>query len=235
MLKAIFFDLDGTLLPMDQEEFLNAYFSQLSHRMAPLGYDPKALIDTVMRGTYAMIKNDGTKTNEQVFWQTFCSVFGEDAIKDKDYVDAFYSNEFLKVQSVCPQNPKVPAFISHLKEKNLRLILATSPIFPEVGTYNRIRWAGLDPSDFEFITTYENSSVSKPNLEYYKWLLDKFNLDPAQCLMVGNDVGDDMVAESLNMKVFLLTDYLINRNNTDVSHIPQGNVDALCSYIDTLI
>ena len=27
--RAIFFDLDGTLLPMDLDEFLNAYFARL--------------------------------------------------------------------------------------------------------------------------------------------------------------------------------------------------------------
>ena len=31
--------------------------------------------------------------------------------------------------------------------------------------------------------------------------------------MVGNDVGDDMVAQQLGMKVFLLTDNLINKEN----------------------
>ena len=41
MKKAILFDLDGTLLPMDQTEFTNGYFKLLAAKMAPHGYDPK--------------------------------------------------------------------------------------------------------------------------------------------------------------------------------------------------
>ena len=29
-MKAVLFDLDGTLLPMDQEEFIGAYFTELA-------------------------------------------------------------------------------------------------------------------------------------------------------------------------------------------------------------
>ena len=40
----ILFDLDGTLLPMDQDEFVKAYFSKLAKKLAPLGYEPQKLI-----------------------------------------------------------------------------------------------------------------------------------------------------------------------------------------------
>lgn len=33
MIKAIFFDLDGTLLPMDEKEFTNLYFELLANKM----------------------------------------------------------------------------------------------------------------------------------------------------------------------------------------------------------
>ena len=43
-IKAIFFDLDGTLLPMDQDVFIKAYFGALAKKLAPRGYAPDALI-----------------------------------------------------------------------------------------------------------------------------------------------------------------------------------------------
>lgn len=52
--------------------------------------------------------------------------------------------------------------------------------------------------------------------------------------MVGNDVGEDMVAEKLGMQVFLLTDHLINRTGEDTSRFPQGGFDLLLEYIARL-
>jgi hypothetical protein len=52
--------------------------------------------------------------------------------------------------------------------------------------------------------------------------------------MVGNDVGDDMVAEALGMKVFLLTDCLINKTDRSVEEFPNGNFDDLRKYIEEL-
>jgi len=36
-----FIDLDGTLLPMDNDEFTRGYFRLLTLKLAPHGYDPK--------------------------------------------------------------------------------------------------------------------------------------------------------------------------------------------------
>ena len=121
-----------------------------------------------------------------------------------------------------------------LKAKRIRLILATNPLFPAVATESRIRWAGLSPEDFEFYTTYENSRLCKPNPKYYEWLLEKSGLSAEDCLMVGNDVGDDMVAENLGMKVFLLTDCLINKTDRAIDEFPHGGFDELKNYLEEL-
>ena len=53
--------------------------------------------------------------------------------------------------------------------------------------------------------------------------------------MVGNDVTDDMEpATEVGMQVFLLTDYLINKNGADISVYPHGNYDDLLAYVKAL-
>lgn len=47
MIKAILFDLDGTLLPMDNDAFTKYYFKLLCKKLAPMGYDPQQCIDGV--------------------------------------------------------------------------------------------------------------------------------------------------------------------------------------------
>lgn len=232
--KAILFDLDGTLLPMDQDVFAHAYMKGLAAKVAPLGYDPKKLVETIWAGTVAMMKNDGKCTNEAVFWDYFCGVFGEDARKDEPVFEDFYRNEFQLVRNSCGYQEKSARLIARIRELGFTVVLATNPLFPAIATQSRIRWAGMEPEDFAFVTTYENSSYCKPNPDYYREILNKMDLDPKECVMVGNDVGEDMIAEKLGMKVFLLTDCLINRDNKDISAYPQGSFDALEAFVENL-
>lgn len=234
-LKMVLFDLDGTLLPMDQEAFTKYYFGLLAKKLAPHGYEPEKLIDGIWKGTAAMVKNPGEKTNEAVFWDTFSALMGEHVLKDEPIFDQFYRSDFAGAKAACGFNPKAAETVSHVKALGLRTALATNPIFPAIATENRMEWAGLDKADFELYTTYENACHSKPNPAYYQDILDKLGVRGEDCLMVGNDVKEDMVAAKLGMKVFLLTDCLINKDNADISAYPGGSFDELNAYIDTLV
>ncbi|MBQ4050172.1 MAG: HAD family hydrolase, partial [Oscillospiraceae bacterium] len=198
---------------------------------APHGYDPDMLVKSIWQGTAAMIKNDGSCRNEEAFWQCFAGIFGEDARKDEPLFADFYEHEFQNVQKACGYDPRARQVIDLLKEKGCTVVLATNPLFPAVATESRIRWAGLEPSDFALYTTYENSSFCKPNPAYYREILEKLELDPKECIMVGNDVGEDMITAGLGMQVFLLTDCLINKDNADISALPQGGFDELLAFL----
>ncbi len=230
-IKAVLFDLDGTLLPMDQEIFTKAYFKGLATHLAPYGYAPKALIDAIWKGTAAMIKNDGSKSNESAFWDAFAEIFGEQVRADEPHFDKFYRTSFNAVKEICGNSPKVIEIINMLKEKGVTLVLATNPIFPKIATESRIAWAGLAPTDFALYTTYENIGFCKPNPEYFLEITRRIGVAPQECIMVGNDVGDDMIAKSVGMGVFLLTDNLINKSGADISEYPQGDFDALLKFI----
>ena len=234
MTKAILFDLDGTLLPMDQEVFVRDYLGRMAAFLAPHGYDPQSLIKAVWAGTGAMVKNDGKALNEDVFWYVFNSILGKDAKQDLALFEEFYRTEFQKAKDSCGFNPAAVEAIRQIKDMGYRLILATNPLFPAIATHSRIRWAGLNPEDFELITTYENSRFCKPNPDYYREILGKIALDGSQCLMVGNDVGEDMIAGTLGMKTFLLTDCLINKTAEDISQYPNGSFPELLHYIRSL-
>ncbi|MBQ9785769.1 MAG: HAD hydrolase-like protein [Clostridia bacterium] len=233
-IKAVLFDLDGTLLPMDQDVFIKAYFGGLTKRLAPRGYDPQKIVEAIWTGTKAMVMNTGEKTNEEVFWDCFVAIFGEKIRDEIPVFDAFYAEDFPKVQSACGFDARARLVIDAVKEKGLRTALATNPLFPSVATENRIAWAGLSVSDFEYFTVYENSRHCKPNLDYYRDVLDVLKLSPEECVMVGNDVGEDMIAETLGMRVFLLTDCLINKKNEDISRYAHGGFDELIDFIKGL-
>ena len=232
----ILFDLDGTLLPMDNDEFTNGYFKLLVKKLAPHGYEPQKLIDGIWSGTAAMVKNDGTKSNEQAFWETFSEVFGEKALADKPLFDEFYEREFQSAKAICGFNPKAAVAVHTIKEMGYRIALATNPIFPSTATESRISWAGFEPNDFELYTTYENIGYCKPNPEYYREIARRLGVSPEQCLMVGNDVTEDMeAAQKAGMSVFLLTDCLINKERKDISAYPRGSFEQLMDFANKLL
>ena len=231
---AVLFDLDGTLLPMDQDDFTKSYFGNLAAKAATRGYAPQTLTDTVWAGTAAMIKNTGEKTNEAVFWDFFSAKYGTDALDDIPFFEEFYRTDFQKAKETCGFAPESKEIVHRLRQRGFRVILATNPLFPAIATQSRIRWAGLEPEDFELYTTYENSRHCKPNPEYYKDILADLGLNAEECVMVGNDVDEDMIAAQLGMKVFLLTDCLINRKNEDIAKYPHGGFKELADFLDNL-
>lgn len=235
-ITTILFDSDGTLLPMDNDEFTKGYFKLLVKKLAPYGYEPQKLIDGIWSGTAAMVKNDGTKSNEQAFWEKFSEMFGEKALADKPLFDEFYKKEFQNAKAICGYNPKAAIALHTIKEMGFRIALATNPIFPSTATESRIRWAGFEPNDFELYTTYENIGYCKPNPEYYKELARRLGVSPEQCLMVGNDVTEDMeAAQKAGMSVFLLTDCLINKERKDISIYPRGSFEQLIDFANKLL
>ncbi len=233
-IRCILFDLDGTLLPMDQNVFLKTYLGGLAQKLAPLGFDPRELFGAIMEGTGAMIRNDGSAKNEDRFWAVMRKAYGARIDEAIPYFEDFYSNEFAGVQSVCGYNPQAALTVRELKRRGYTVALATQPAFPAVATHSRIRWAGLDASEFALVTTFENSRFCKPSAGYYRDVADAVGFAPEECLMVGNDISDDMPAAAIGMKVFLLTDCLIAKESERVEDYPNGGFDDLMAYIDEL-
>ncbi|MBQ7600306.1 MAG: HAD family hydrolase [Clostridia bacterium] len=234
MIKAVLFDLDGTLLPLDQDVFLKEYFRLLKQSFKDLGYDPDELEKATWIGTGAMMKNDGSHTNEELFWKYFNGYFGRQMYCDKERFDLFYRDGFNGLKKVCGFNPAMKELVDYIKGKGLRTAVATSPVFPYTAQESRIRWAGLETGDFEFYTSYENVRSCKPAPAYYLEVAGKLGVPPEECLMVGNDADEDTAAAVTGMKVFLLTDCLLNRKNRDISGIPHGSLDELYKYINAL-
>lgn len=231
----ILFDLDGTLIRMDQDEFIRLYFVSILDKLGRLGYDTVLMKNALESAVAATIRNDGQMSNEQRFWQAFDKISGGLSSKVKMQIESYYATEFSSViEASCEAYPRVREVLNFVKEKGLRPILATNPLFPMVATHGRIRFGGMSPSDFEYITAYENSSYCKPNPYYFTELLDKLGISPDECVMIGNDTRDDFSAHSLGIPVFVLTECLINTGNVDLSNYPHGGFDELIDYIDGL-
>ena len=235
-ITTILFDLDGTLIGMDQDEFIRLYFSTLLDKLAELGYDKATMLDVLERCIYVTKRNDGRCTNEERFWHTFNELTGGPDEKLGDALIEFYNKDFIKVlEGSCTPYPRANEVLECARRNGFRLILATNPLFPAVATYARIRLGGMRPEDFEYITAYENSSHCKPNPDYFRDVIERAGARAEESIMVGNDVGDDMVAETIGMRVFLLTDCLINKGQRNINDFRHGNFAELSEFMEEII
>jgi FMN phosphatase YigB (HAD superfamily) len=231
----VLFDLDGTLIGMNQDEFIRLYFIKILDKLTALGYDKDGMYKSLEAAIRATKRNDGTITNEARFWQTFDEASGGLSEVLKRDIGSFYENEFISVlQGSCYPFPRAGEIIECARRKGLKVVLATNPLFPAVATHRRIRLGGMSPDDFDYITAYENSSACKPNPEYFRELLEKLGVSADECVMVGNDTKDDFCAHALGIPVFILTECLINQSGIDLDAYPHGGFDDLISYIRSI-
>ncbi len=214
MFKAVLFDLDGTLLNLNVDDFLPKYIKALSIKVKdyiPMEIFPKYLLDS----TYVMVKNnDETKTNEDVFMEHFFSVVEHQRQELQPIFDRFYLEDFPKLGEGYVGNPHAKNIIEHCKAKGLKIVLATNPVFPRAAVEERVRWVGLKVEDFDLITSYEEMHFCKPNINYYKEILDKISVEPHEAIMVGNDCQEDMVASEIGLKTFLVEGFIIDKGTT---------------------
>lgn len=208
--KAILFDMDGTLLPMDNAVFTKGYFKELAKKLSPIGIEPEKLVDSVWAGTKAMIKNDGSRPNFEIFWDVFRQVTEKDIAPFKDASDIFYSNDFANAKAYTSENPLAVKAIELAHKAAETVVCATNPLFPMNGQEMRLSWVGLKASDFDLVTSYETDSYCKPNPRYYETICERIGVAPEECLHIGNDELEDMyAASSVGMDCFLVTDSLI--------------------------
>lgn len=144
----------------------------------------------------------------------------------------FYKNEFQAVGNSVKEKKDVNKLFNILEKHGVQPILATSLLFPSIATRSRVRGAGMDLDDFYYISTYENSHSSKPMLAYYEELIRKLSLVPNECIMIGNDTEEDMIAEKLGMQLNLVTDYIVNKHDYDVNAWPHGTFGKMLDYLN---
>lgn len=212
--KNILLDLDGTLLPIDMDHFLKLYFQALTKEFSDLT-NKDEFIQILMQATEEMIKNDGEKANEAVFKDAFFSKLNiKNESKIMDRFDDFYENKYPKLKNKLDLKSRASELVEILEKADKNLILATNPLFPLKAIKERIKWAGIDPDIFDYITCYEEMHYAKPNPKFYSEISQKNNFDPNKAIMIGNNSKEDMIAKKTGMKTYLIKDFLVDEGTS---------------------
>lgn len=233
-LKAILFDLDGTLLPVSNDFFFGPYLRDVS--MALPGVEPKLLATSIVEIMKELMEdNPVTKTVGDAFMEMLEQRVGMPVADIMPHLDEYYREGFPLLGRGIQPKPEVRQAIDAAKAKGYTLALATNPLFPSIATKERMRWAGVSEEDFALVTYFEQCSHTKPHRAYYEEeVLGPLGLSPSECLMVGNDVAEDMApAQALGMSTYLLTEHVLGDRDADFWD-DEGNYLDLLKTIESL-
>jgi HAD superfamily hydrolase (TIGR01509 family) len=231
--RAWLFDLDGTLLRLDVAEFVPRYLQALGAAMSGVT-DPARFVQYVLAATAAMTGRRGRESsNQEVFWREMARLAGDDPLRDWHPIIAdFYRRDFPGLGRCYRPDPAARRVVQAVLDAGAEVILATNPLFPAGAVVERMRWAGIDDLPFALVTSYEHMHACKPHLEYYLEILERRGLEAAACVMVGNDVQEDVVpARQLGMTTFLVTGLTIDRSGE--GHLADGSGEL--GYLATLV
>ncbi|AFV11162.1 haloacid dehalogenase-like hydrolase [Thermacetogenium phaeum DSM 12270] len=234
MFDVVLFDLDGTLVPMDLEAFIKAYFNSVCARFAGV-IPPELLVREIQQGTMMMLNDrDPKRTNYDVFWDYFPRRIGIDKDTLESLFEDYYEKDFPHLKNVTRPNPKARPVMETLLAKGVRVGIATNPVFPPRAIEERLRWVDVADIPYCLITTYDNMHYCKPHPEYYSEVADMLKVKPERCLMVGNDVEEDLAARKIGMKTFLVEDCLQNSRDLPIETDYRGSFQDLVAFINDL-
>lgn len=226
-INTILFDLDGTLLSIDMNDFEKIYFGSLIEAMKDF-VAPEEFKKILYTSTNAMIQNTEFKTNEEVFMESLESFVKDDFTEYQNRFAKYYLKDFDVLRKAVLSTTVMQEATSLLKEKGYELVIATNPLFPELAINKRIEWAGIDKNEFSYVSYFEKNHYCKPNIEYYEEILKDLGKKPEECMMVGNDVLEDMISGDLGIKTYLITNHMLNRKNIEIK------ADHIGTYEDFL-
>ncbi len=115
----------------------------------------------------------------------------------------FYQTNFAEVCQIMIVHP-IAKELLNLASERFQIVAATNPLFPLVANETRFSQTGLDIFPWVEITSAEDYHFAKPHIEFYEELLDKIKKKPSECMIIGDDPINDMVAGGLGIKTFLV-------------------------------
>lgn len=230
--RNILFDLDGTLLPMDMDLYIKMYFGGLAEKMNDLS--PEIIHKMLWEGIIAMMKNNGPRTNREVFAEVFTARTGRDYYAGEKDFDSFYLTLYQRCLAACQPTEKARQIVDALQKKGYTVAIATSPLYPAIATQSRVAWAGLGDCDFPLVTTFDDFHTAKPNPDYYLEVCEKLGVRPQDCIMVGNDAEEDGAARAAGMDVIMVTDCLINKKNLPLEGFYPATLGDVLTWAENL-
>jgi FMN phosphatase YigB (HAD superfamily) len=229
--RAILFDLDGTLLDLDLNAFLKHYFAALDTASARLAERcaPGLFMPPHHAAVGTMMEPHPGRTNRDVFYDDLLARTGVDLNEHWSTYERFYRDVFPTLGDTAGPARGARRAVTTALDLGLEVAIATNPIFPRAAVDHRLGWAGLGDLTFSVVTTYEGMVACKPHADYFRQTAELLGMSPQDCLMVGDDRALDMPAADVGMRTYYV--------GTDESALAdmRGDLDELADLLPRIV
>ncbi|WP_305044685.1 HAD family hydrolase [Geoalkalibacter sp.] len=233
-LRAVFFDLDGTLLQVEMNSFIPAYVQGLSGHFKDLAPRPR-FVDTVIKATFALLHDESDAcTNQQLFQGALERHLGIAPAQFEERLAAYVQNGMQGLKPLVEPLSLSRDILELCFARGWTVVIATNPVFPRALVEARLRWGGLEDFSYHLVTSYENTRFCKPHPGYFRDILDTFALAPEQCLMVGNDTEHDLAAGQVGIATWLVDTWLVDRLGGGYRYDHRGDHQRLFDFLQTI-
>lgn len=204
-IEAVLLDIDNTLILFDERVFFSHYLERLAPWFADL-MPPDEFRNRLIQAGRRLLENQGRLRNADFYLDAFAEGLDDHRARLRRRFDRFYAEGFDSLRDRVVPLEEAKRVVGFLKRKGFRLVAASHPIWPESVQAIRLRWAGLDPNDFAWMTHIDNTTFCKPQEGFYREICEHLGILPERALMVGNDAINDMAAGLIGMGTYRTTD-----------------------------
>jgi haloacid dehalogenase superfamily, subfamily IA, variant 3 with third motif having DD or ED/haloacid dehalogenase superfamily, subfamily IA, variant 1 with third motif having Dx(3-4)D or Dx(3-4)E len=206
-IKALFFDLDGTLVDSEPLKALS-----LSETMKHFGAD-------VAPDVYKSVMGQSWERVLQEFFK-----HGEITISENEFNPIFREKYKVLIATQLTANAKLRSWLLDLKSQNLKLALVSSAACWMIdGILKQVKLEDI----FDLIVSGDDVKKHKPDPEAYLLALKKLTLNPADVLIFEDSEAGILAARNSNIKaIALYHDYNRNHDFTDSVHQLENLLDA---------
>ncbi len=230
-MRAILFDLDGTLLDLDLNAFLKHYFAALDTASARLAERcaPGLFMPALHAAVGTMMEPHPGRTNRDVFYDDLLARTGVDLNEHWSTYERFYRDVFPTLGDTAGPARGARRAVTTALDLGLEVAIATNPIFPRAAVDHRLAWAGLGDLTFSVVTTYEGMVACKPHADYFRQTAELLGMSPQDCLMVGDDRALDMPAADVGMRT-----YYVGTDESAPADM-RGDLDELADLLPRIV
>jgi len=201
MFRAVLFDLDGTLLDMDGDAFLEDYIDKLADFLHPWIVKERFTSALWSAAVGALASGHSGQSNRDVLIKSLSDTLSVDPQPLRDHIDQFNeTRSALVMPGGHPRNGARRA-VEAAHVLGMKIAVATTPIYGLPVVMDRLARADVADMPWDLIAS-DSFCSTKPYPAYYHEVANFLGVNPDQCLMVGDDAFNDLAARATGMATY---------------------------------
>lgn len=226
--KVLSFDLDETLIHSEGLRITGEFIIRFTQALSP-----KYGLRKVFRLIQAINKEAKTTSSGIIISEKYAK-HATDILDlpstqhGKDLLESIFTQVF---EAILPEFHAYPDAVEFLNQhQTWKKYLTTNPAWPLSIAHIRLQHCGIDASQFESISNYDEYTCGKPHTRFYKEWLQKNDLIASEVLHIGNDIKNDGAARNCGVPVYIIQ----NSNNEERAfQVPAKNKSQAPMWIGT--